>query len=534
MPIQTKLYRVLIASPRDVTRERNIVRQEIARWNSMHAEDLQMILSPVGWETDATPDLQERGQAVINRQLVDSCDLLIGIFRTRLGTPTPQAESGTVEEIERADNEGKRCIVYFSDKVFQLSNGEQEQYERLQNYRKELNARGLTDSYITTNDFREKVSRHLTTAIREIAKEDRERRAADNEARSAEQAIGITLPHLQQSYQRNISFNTFSEAQASIKLLLESRFGVQDMEDAKEQEIGKIQSVLSSPDLAELLSRQANAESISAIAQILETATTPSMYALAAISRYADETSLEWLDIIGDWIERLSTRKIESGYRWASYIKTYPGLLGLYAVGISALRAAKLQFLQEVVDRSVYSNQYSRDDRLLDATDPRYVFYDNISGMIEPGFERRFTPVSDHLAPLFKDKLYPREEEARYLNWFDLFEFLLSLKSVQQLDERPYFGSFTWRWETNRFVFKAIQDAAIQYGRYGEDVCNFFGGQAKLEETSARYDSIAAKSQRGFGRGGPPSYITQLIQLAKSGVRVSSYEDLVRILQANK
>lgn len=425
MPLQTKLYRVLIASPRDVTRERNIIRQEIARWNSMHAEDMQMTLIPVGWETDATPDLQERGQAVINRQLVDNCDLLIGIFRTRLGTPTPQAESGTVEEIERADNEGKRCIVYFSDKVFQLSGSEEEQYERLQNYRKELNARGLTDSYITTTEFREKVSRHLTKAIQEIAREDRERRAAENEAKAAEQAIGIAPQPSQQNHRRDISFNTLLEAQTSIKFLLESRFGVQDMEDAKEQEIAKVQSVLASPDLAELLSRQASAENISAIAQVIETATTTSMNALAAIARYADDASLEWLDMVGDWIERLSVRKIEGGYEWASYIKTYPGLLLLYSLGIPALRTAKINFLEEAVSRQVYSREYRHDNRILEVLNPWYVFYDRISSIIEPGFERHFSPVSDHLAPLLKSQLYVTEEEARYLDWFDFFEFLL-------------------------------------------------------------------------------------------------------------
>ncbi|MFN9401690.1 MAG: hypothetical protein ACK57T_18370, partial [Dolichospermum sp.] len=118
-----------------------------------------------------------------------------------------------------------------------------------------------------------------------------------------------------------------------------------DMEDAKEQEIARIQSVLTSPELAELFSRQPSVETIPAIAHILETATTPSMYALAAIGRYADETSPEWLDIVGDWIERLSTRKIE-GYEWANYIKTYPGLILLYTLGISALRAGKINFLK--------------------------------------------------------------------------------------------------------------------------------------------------------------------------------------------
>jgi hypothetical protein len=73
--------------------------------------------------------------------------------------------------------------------------------------------------------------------------------------------------------------------------------------------------------------------------------------------------------------------------------------------------------------------------------------------MIEPGFERRFSPVSDHLDPLLKSKLYAQEEEARYRDWFDFFEFLLSFKSVEQSEKSPYFGSFTWRWETKRFIF---------------------------------------------------------------------------------
>jgi hypothetical protein len=130
-----------------------------------------------------------------------------------------------------------------------------------------------------------------------------------------------------------------------------------------------------------------------AIAQILETATTPSMYALAAIGRYADDSSIEWLNIAGDWIERLSTRKVEGGYRWANHIKAYPGLLLLYALGIPALRASKMGFLQEVVSRQVYSREDNWERPMLEAIDPRYIFHSSVSDLIEPGFERRFTPL---------------------------------------------------------------------------------------------------------------------------------------------
>jgi hypothetical protein len=39
---------------------------------------------------------------------------LIGVFWTRVGTPTGIAESGTLEEIERVAAEGKLVMLYFS------------------------------------------------------------------------------------------------------------------------------------------------------------------------------------------------------------------------------------------------------------------------------------------------------------------------------------------------------------------------------------------------------------------------------------
>ena len=526
MPVDTKLYRVIIASPRDVSDERKIIREEIAKWNSIHTLQMKMILMAVGWETDATPDLQERGQAVINRQLVDTCDLLIGVFWTRLGTLTLQAESGTVEEIERAHNEGKRCIVYFSDQAVSPSATDQKQYKRLQKYKDELNKTGLTDTYKTLEEFREKVFRHITASVLEITKEDRERQVAEQEARSTEQALRLPTQPVPTSPNFEISFETLTDAQTSVRKLLDSRFGVPDLEDAKEKEIAKIQCVLSSPELAALLSQQPTVETISAIAQVLETATTPSIYAIATLGKYGDDSSVDWLDIVGDWIERLSIRKFENGYQWASYIKIYPGLLLLYTVGISALRSTKTNFLRQVLERQIYLLDSEREFNLIDVLDPRYVFYEDIGRLIEPGFERRYTPVSDHLAPLIKSKLYPHEEEVQYLNWFDLFEFLLSLKSVHLNGQYPYFGSFTWRWETNRFIIKSIQDAILQQGRYGSAILTIFNTEADLERTAQNYDTIASQTRSSFWRASPHKYVSKLIQLAKSGKRITSYRDL--------
>jgi nucleoside 2-deoxyribosyltransferase len=526
MPIEAKLYRILIASPGDVAEERAIVREEIARWNTMHSETMKIVLLPTGWETDATPDLRERGQAVINRQLVDNCDLLIGVFWNRIGTPTPEAESGTVEEIERAAAEGKRCIIYFSDQRVYPSIVDQEQYKRLKQYENKLNQRGLTCLYKDNSEFREKVFRHITTAIQEITREDRERKAAEQEARITEKAIGLDIQPHQQPNTLNFGLTNLIDSQATVKQLIESKFGIQDLEDIKEREIAEIQDALNSPDLSALFNQQPTTESISAIAKVIEAISTSSILAIASIGKYGDDTSINWLEIVGDWVEQLSTKKLENGYLWVNHIKIYPGLLTFYSIGISALRSGKINFLKEVIERQIYSQAYDRELKLVEVVDPRNVFHLDVKKFIEPGFDRRYTPVSDHLAPLIKSKLYPNEVEARYLDWFDLFEFLVSLKSVQINRDYPYFGSFTWRKETNRFIIKAIQEATLEKSRLGIAISQLFDGNQQLEEVAKKYDEIASEICWDFGQRVAPTYIYKLIQIAKSGQRVISYQDL--------
>lgn len=535
MPIETKLYRVLLASPGDVVEERQVAREEIYRWNYLHSVDTKIVLLPVGWETDATPDLQARGQAVINRQLVDTSDLLIGIFWTRLGTPTPEAESGTVEEIERFVSEGKRCIIYFSEKPVKPLQIDQEQYRRLGEYRQSLNKRGLTGFFNDPDEFRRKVFDHITNSIRELTKVERERLAAEQEARITEKAIGLQTQPIQRTTNSEISFETLHNAQISIRRLLESKFSLQDMEDVKEKEIANIQAVLNSPGLSTLLSTgQPTTETISAITQVLETAATPSMYALNSICKYADDTSLDWLDLASDWIERLSTRKVEGGYQWASYIKTYPGLLLLYTSGISALRSAKTNFIKEITERSIYSREYEIEINLLDQLYPEYVFYSNLGKLIQPGFDKRFTPISDHLTQILKNKLYPNEEEDRYIDWFDLFEFLLSMKSVQIGSQYPYFGSFIWRPDGRRMLIRSIQDATLGHGKYGVAIQNLFKGSDGLEQAAEIYDRIASQRPFNFGRAAAPYYVKLLIDLAKQGKRIGTYTELMNLIASLK
>ena len=99
MGYNASVFNVMIASPSDVASERSIVREVIYDWNAVHSEEKSMVLLPVESESHSSPEMG-RPQEIINRQTVDKCDLLVGIFGTRIGTDTGEYDSGTIEEIE--------------------------------------------------------------------------------------------------------------------------------------------------------------------------------------------------------------------------------------------------------------------------------------------------------------------------------------------------------------------------------------------------------------------------------------------------
>jgi hypothetical protein len=114
MPYTATVLPVMIASPGDVREYRTVARDVISEWNHIHSETHKTVMLPVGWDTHSSPELGASPQDLINDRVLEDCDLLIGIFWTRLGSPTTRAPSGTVEEIQRHVRAGKPAMVYFS------------------------------------------------------------------------------------------------------------------------------------------------------------------------------------------------------------------------------------------------------------------------------------------------------------------------------------------------------------------------------------------------------------------------------------
>jgi hypothetical protein len=165
MPYNATVFNVLIASPSDVEAERATVRNAILEWNAVHSSTSKQILQPIGWETHSHPSMADRPQGVLNKQIVENADLLVGIFWTRLGTPTGEAASGSVEEVERHVRADKPAMLYFSDAPVHPDSVDSDQLKDVRAFKEQCMARGLVETYDSPAALREKFSRQLASKI---------------------------------------------------------------------------------------------------------------------------------------------------------------------------------------------------------------------------------------------------------------------------------------------------------------------------------------------------------------------------------
>jgi hypothetical protein len=106
-------------------------------------------------------------QHILNDQVLAKCDLLVGVFWTRVGTLTPTYESGSVEEIERHLEAGRPAMLYFSNSPVRPDSVDHAQYQRLKEFKASCMSRGLYASYDGVEDFRDQFYRHLQLKINE-------------------------------------------------------------------------------------------------------------------------------------------------------------------------------------------------------------------------------------------------------------------------------------------------------------------------------------------------------------------------------
>jgi hypothetical protein len=168
MASSVNILRVFVAAPGDIRAERDTIEAIVEDWNTHRGHSALTRLEMVWWRNSARPEMGNRPQALINDQVLDDADFVVGVFWSRFGTPTGVADSGTEEEIRRSISAGKPVMLYFSTRDIPQANLDADQFGKVQAFKREMAGAGLYWEYGDLDEFREEFKRHLASTMEDI------------------------------------------------------------------------------------------------------------------------------------------------------------------------------------------------------------------------------------------------------------------------------------------------------------------------------------------------------------------------------
>ena len=176
MPRTESVVTVFISSPSDVSAEREILDSVVNELNRTWSRTLGIRLEPIMWETHSRPAFGNDPQDVLNDQFPDDYDVFLGILWGHIGTPTPRAESGTLEEFERAferyknDKDSIELMVYFKDEGIPPSKTDPAQLAQVQKFKKSLGEKGgLYSTFEDASSFESSLRAHLSSLAQKFS-----------------------------------------------------------------------------------------------------------------------------------------------------------------------------------------------------------------------------------------------------------------------------------------------------------------------------------------------------------------------------
>jgi hypothetical protein len=186
--------RVVVASPSDVQSERDAVSQVVDDLNRGIAPERKLLIELSRWETDAHPGFHPEGpQGLIDKKLrIQDCDVLVGIFWHRFGTPSMDAGSGTEHEFRVAYDAWKQSqkpeiMVYFKQRPYKPRSREEiDQWGLVLDFQNHFPKEGLWWPYTSTAVFKDLFRKHLEGFIRDTVP----LRASSGEAAPSEPPTG--------------------------------------------------------------------------------------------------------------------------------------------------------------------------------------------------------------------------------------------------------------------------------------------------------------------------------------------------------
>lgn len=162
---------ILVASPSDVTEERECLEEVVSNINLAFAAS-KIRLELIRWERNASPAFGKDPQTVLNEQIPSDYDVFLGIMWNTVGSPTGRADSGTIEEFEKAkerfdqDSSSVQMMWYFKDALpSSMEDIVPEQLEKVREFRARIQRLGLYQVFSSADDFAMRVQVHLSKLV---------------------------------------------------------------------------------------------------------------------------------------------------------------------------------------------------------------------------------------------------------------------------------------------------------------------------------------------------------------------------------
>lgn len=148
MSFLATVIEIFLSSPGDVSAERSQILALSSEWNRLRSRETGCFISILTWEGMVAPELSDRPQGAVNRQIGNTYDVYLSVMWARIGTPTGVTSSGTVEEfdlaLERAKRgENLRLAALFKKAPVDPTSIDPIQLQGINNFKKRISDEGL-------------------------------------------------------------------------------------------------------------------------------------------------------------------------------------------------------------------------------------------------------------------------------------------------------------------------------------------------------------------------------------------------------
>lgn len=252
-----KVYSVFLASPDDVSNERNRVSKVIEKINRFF-EHQNIQFNLIRWEA-MRPGYGESAQDVIESQISQDYDIFVGIMWLTTGS-SDSSESGTIQEYSAAkkrsdEGESVEIFFYFKEQPLEtLSEINAHDLVEVQKFKFNFGKQGLYKSFVSTKEFEELLEQNLLDYIKDLS--DKEKHEQINttpskvdDPENANDEIGLfdlfeSISTNSDKLVSNLS-NITKFAEDSIKKLNQRTAEIEALnEDTKNFSITKLQRIL--------------------------------------------------------------------------------------------------------------------------------------------------------------------------------------------------------------------------------------------------------------------------------------------------